>query len=764
MSTRNTILAWTGLFVLAVALVLAAGMGPSTAFAQDTPEPAAETPMAIAGVQPESCATCHKDAGDKHQAGYDQLYQDGVIQVTDIAYTFAPTGTHTVTFQMTKNGDPFNAKKADTLAIYFSPYADGAFQFDPPAERRTLLGELTYDGAGLNTSTFVGDVPDLSGVDGFITVYGADEEVGRLPARIRQVKYPFAGLLETGAGVDYVSAANNAGCVKCHTDPYLKHGFIYAQVDGDPATDFVTCKACHLDNVEGGHFEWQLLIEDPALAASYLAEEVTLTPEQIEQYAYKTSLMNDVHMSHAMEFPYPQSMANCTTCHEGKLDTVLADENFTVETCKSCHPVNGSEEVGNTELALTTILAAVPDHDNLDMNVDECTDCHEAGSKTPGLIDIHSGYDKAIYTAEGLRYADAITVTVDSASFDGNMLDITFSAQQDPALAELDVAQITATVMVALYGYDSKDYVIGPHERLADDNADGAIDNKDQRALEYTVGAEHPRFTTVAAEGGSWQVTADMSAWADLVADGTVKRVEIGVLPELVDANGVTLALNAPSRTFDLGANAFADGFYAPIGNVEDGCNNCHDALATTFHSADYGGNLTVCRMCHINKSGGSHLEMASRSLDSYIHAIHSFQAFDIGDVNFADPVQAMHYEHHVGTTYPTHGITDCASCHTDGSNNVPDQAVSLPGILSASDTVTGTVRSIGDVPSVVTGPASKACGGCHRATLIKEDDASALISLNQHMKQGGYIIEAGEKPVETLNAVTEEIMSLFGQ
>ena len=52
--------------------------------------------------------------------------------------------------------------------------------------------------------------------------------------------------------------------------------------------------------------------------------------------------MNDVHMSHAMEFPYPQSMSNCVTCHEGKLDTVLSDANFKVETCKSCHPVTGA--------------------------------------------------------------------------------------------------------------------------------------------------------------------------------------------------------------------------------------------------------------------------------------------------------------------------------------------------------------------------------------------------------------------------------------
>ncbi len=54
----------------------------------------------------------------------------------------------------------------------------------------------------------------------------------------------------SATGVDYVSAANNAGCEKCHTEPYLKHGYIYAQVDHDATNDFYTCKACHLDNGE----------------------------------------------------------------------------------------------------------------------------------------------------------------------------------------------------------------------------------------------------------------------------------------------------------------------------------------------------------------------------------------------------------------------------------------------------------------------------------------------------------------------------------
>ncbi len=72
-----------------------------------------------------------------------------------------------------------------------------------------------------------------------------------------------------------------------------------------------------------------------------------------------------------------------------------------------------------------------------------------------------------------------------------------------------------------------------------DDNGDGTIDSKDGRALEFVVGEENPRFTTGSAEGGKWEVTADLSTWADKIADGTVRRVEIAVMPELANAEEV---------------------------------------------------------------------------------------------------------------------------------------------------------------------------------------------------------------------------------
>ena len=124
-----------------------------------------------------------------------------------------------------------------------------------------------------------------------------------------------------------------------------------------------------------------------------------------------------------------------------------------------------------------------------------------------------------------------------------------------------------------------------------------------------------------------------------------------------------------------------------------------------------------------------------------------------------------MHYDLHVGHTYPNFTIKNCESCHYDGTFDVPDQSKSLPGLLSGSDTVESWDRNIGDVPAFITGPGSRACGSCHRSTLINEDKAGELVSLNQHTKQGGYLIEEGADSEETqgiLLTVIDYIMGLF--
>jgi OmcA/MtrC family decaheme c-type cytochrome len=557
-------------------------------------------------------------------------------------------------------------------------------------------------------------------------------------------------------------------------------------VDQDPATDFYTCKACHLDDGPGGHFEWQLVVDNPPLWAS-VRLGTDLTPAQEAQYAYTTRLMNDVHMSHAMEFPYPQSASNCVVCHEGKLDVILTDANFVGETCLSCHAVTGAAPGTEPELfyekkapALVNIMPAI--HGAVDTDYIKntpCNGCHEVGgiAGTALFSDIHTGYDVTIYAdAAGTKYSDIFVVTIDNASFAGNTLTIEFSATgSGNGLTEADIAP---TVLVGLYGWDSKDYYVGPHERDFDDNGDGSVTSADQRNLEYVVGrTNHPRFTTVSSGGGSWVVTADLSAWADNVATGVVKQVEIGVMPRLENPalDNAVVALNAPSRTFSLVTNAFIPNYYSgtnALVRVDNGCNNCHEALADTFHSPDRGGNIVVCRLCHITKDAGSHLEFQSRSIDSYAHGIHSFQPFDINNIDFSDPVQALHYEDHIRFAFPTLGRTNCESCHNPGMYNVPDQSKSMPGLLSASEfpiifenleDFPDGQRQIQQVPSYITGPATRACGGCHRVNWINEDDAVELSAFYGHTATNGYLVEteSATHNVDVL-AVIDEVMPMF--
>ncbi|MCP2501519.1 MAG: hypothetical protein NCA08_08165 [Deltaproteobacteria bacterium] len=749
----------------------------------------------------ESCALCHDDQnvrnGDAHQADYDQRFQDNVVTVSGLAYVYNPAdNSHNVTFTMLRNGVSFpctdikTGAPADSLSIAFAEYDNATRTFNAPLP----MNQLTSSGLSLGSATTLVNTPvtnlctskvfdnvvqdnvvrivgDLALRNGIIELNGRDDRQGTLPSpsRVQLALFPFAAILETGAGVDYVSAATVDGCQKCHTVPYLKHGFIYGRVGGDNATDFYTCKGCHNDNGTGGHQIWQLLVDNPQRAAAFeAAGETGLTPAERLQYAYKTKLMNDVHMSHAMEFAYPQSMGNCATCHEGKLAATLTDNNFTIETCKSCHPVTGGTDLADADgdftvdtrtknplnkqaPALEGLWAAAGVAAFHTVN-SPCTTCHSAAGGASRFITHHTGYDKVIYGVPGTKYSDVITVTIDNVSFvdNTNILSFGFHATGSTGAAgqAANSANIRPTVLVGLYGYDSKDYLFGPHESSGG-----------RRLLEYNIdntSNNNSPHITLTGGAGTWNVTANLSTWNGWIDNGSVKRVEVAVMPSLKNADNVVVALNAPSRTFNLVTKAFEPAFFgntivkvtAGKASATDptmsGCNNCHDALATTFHSPDRGGNVVVCRLCHITKAAGSHLELQSRSIDSYAHAIHRFQDFDTGSIDFTDPVEAMHYTHHVESNFPTFGIEDCRACHNATKFNVPDQAKSMPGVLSNTDF--NTVRNIGSTTTdTITGPAARACGACHRAEAIIANegfgDPVKLSAINSHTTTFGYTL-----------------------
>jgi len=687
------------------------------------------TPGTGAQVEPESCGACHATVGDQHQAIYNAYSDKSNVVMTITGYTVTPvTNSATlsdaeVTFTVTQNG--YEVPDLSNFAqkrLYTVGYNAATGKFDNSVG--FSIGNVATAGVFTATATY----NSAKMVDGFpvTEVYGyvADEQLpgtgnGPFPALYDNVSN--TGELDAAAA-PYVSAANVSGCEKCHGAPYMKHGYRAA---GDVGTlgDFAACKACHYDSRNGGHQLWQMMADVPERAAEIELGNSSITPEERIKYAYTANVMNDTHMSHAMEFPYPQTIANCNACHEGKLDMVLDNSNFTLTTCKSCHPVNGNPDYPS----MAPPLAGRPDldypgvvpHGFTDATV--CIDCHNAGAQgiAPVFAEIHKGYNPVVNYTETDKYSDAITVTIDSAVYNSTTMNMAIEATVKVSKGGFAANEVEPSAAFwGLYAYDSDDLLT---------SRNGA-----------TTGEGY--VTEVDASTVKWSLNADFSAYADEIAAGDANRAQVEIQPAYYNADGDMVALNAPTEIVNLSNGTFD----APVDFVDtDKCNVCHDALGITFHSPDRGGNIEACKTCHVATSGGSHLEMQSRDIDSYVHAIHSFQPFDYGDIDFNDPVQDAHYILETEDFFfPTFTTLSCEACHNSGTYNVPNQQVSLAALQSPSETNDTTTRAISGIPSVVTGPASNACGGCHRAMLINEDDAGGLTSFNQHTKQFGYRVD----------------------
>jgi OmcA/MtrC family decaheme c-type cytochrome len=767
------------------------GTGPAGPPGPPGPVPDAVT-AAINAAEPESCGTCHAGIGDGHQAIYDKYVDASNLQLlfTQGDVTTADNGNGTlsidVDFRILQNGMPYidaaGLPGMDQKRFIFMQYFPATQTYGPNTcylsgfVPTVNAGEYTASGAACEFTAPATDwhIYGYLAEGALFTHEGASSE---LPAgshvhlydNVASAAVAF-GAADAAVAGSYDSTANVAGCEKCHGQPYLKHGYRAAEVD--PLPDFGACKSCHYDTRNGGHPDWQYMVDEPFNWA-------TGVPATAD-YSYLATVMNDTHMSHAMEFPYPMSMSNCASCHEGKLDRILTDENFTVETCKSCHAVQGIDAwpgeayaQGNRAPPLEYLWEESGFGDIHDIGLN-CQTCH-SDPNPPGtgvaarFNEMHSGYDATIYNDAGEKYADLYTVQIDQVTMSGNLLTVNFSSN-DPT--------VTPEVLVSLYGWDTKNFIVASH------TSDGSTSCLDRRGnpggcrMEYVPessgGSANPLWTEDAASvPGTWMVTLDLGAYVPTtflpediptqIANGSIKKAEVTITPELAIGD-TDLVLRAVDKTFDIGGSMIVDNYFKGANATvsTEKCNVCHDALASSFHdgSGRGGEGIEICKNCHVTTSPGSHLEMASRAIDSYVHAIHSFQPFDLDEIADADdPVLDARYEQHILHTFPNFTIRNCEACHLDGTYNVPDQAKSMPGVLSESWDIAD--RNIGTLPEYVTGPASRACGGCHRADLINADLAGDLATLNAHTKAFGTLEENDAEDL-VLYGIIDKIMSMF--
>jgi len=255
----------TSLMAVVFALVVLL-VGTSSVFAQDP----------CANVQPESCVICHSGAGDDHQAIYDDYADQSAfeVEIDGVASVDNGDGTFdvTMTFTIEKDGLPYidadELPSLDQMRAYAVEYdsATGTFDNDHRLSRNGA-GVVALGGGQYSVTSNMAYAPEAS--NAAVYIYIADGLLDTEGMSLYGDVYNAGKAYGTLATTPYVSPANVAGCEKCHGAPYMKHGYRAAAVPG--LDDFAACKTCHYDTRNGGHQDWQLLVDDPARYAEIAA-------------------------------------------------------------------------------------------------------------------------------------------------------------------------------------------------------------------------------------------------------------------------------------------------------------------------------------------------------------------------------------------------------------------------------------------------------------------------------------------------------------
>lgn len=673
---------------------------------------------------PEACDVCHADSGTGHQSLYnDAMDTTFVMTFTDVTATAVGDGTYTttVTFTITKGGVDFTQAVSggkianlDQQRFAWATYNSATGKF--PIAAYFSTANLTSDGNGQYTLVDTLDF-DITATDADVYGYIAQGPIeGTSTGHVQLYREVYnAGLqlnADAAAPWTYDSASTVASCSKCHGTPYLKHGYRGAVATG--LDDFVACKNCHYDTRPGSD------------AAEFFGDE---------NYEYIADIMTDTHASHLNVFPYPQAIANCVTCHPGaKLDTVLDNSNFRRAVCESCH----ADVDPTTNTVVSKPLTTIVPTDHLTDGVinaahETCITCHGSGIGA-SFVDVHSGYDTVKYASAADADAGTLqyTYTIDSITYDeaAGTLTIVWSAQDasgtyynvlndDPAVgpaflglpAERPELSEGVRILIGYYGWGTN-------------NVANYDNHRKQDILDYS---------TYDATTGMATTTF---ALTDKLATYAATKLEVGIIgvPHVGGTIDATTGVIVGGSM--VAVKSVTEGIVLADGTLEDrpeivtnaNCNACHDNILIHYgdtHGHTTCGNVNACIFCH-NTSSPAHADQQGRSIDDYLHFIHTFPT----EEEFV---------------IPTFTTLDCEACHVAGMYNAPDQYQSSGSVITA-----GT-------DAVTIGPGSRACGSCHRAQAIREADDNMLASVNAHTEQNGYRIPISKATfVEVMNKIAE--------
>ncbi len=667
------------------------------------PPPTTTTPL-------ESCAVCHSDGSSADATVAHAL--PPIESVSNIA--FAVNGADLdVTFDVAADGSPATTYNELQRAYY----NNGGTRTDVRDS-----ATLTDNGGGNYTIKVLGGAAQAAINNRWLfRVQDVAERESRVYFYADFPANPFA------ADVSPVQVGGEA-CASCHGPEGIDvHGGAFIASEGGEV-----CLVCHGSDES----------DDPEVVPSLV--EVT--------HAYHSSIWEDD--GEVVEVTYPTYMNNCVVCHA--TDDQLAAVNAMPIVAGGCFSCHGSIE------GIPFDEGAAQIHASFDENTD-CTTCHVAGGVAGSVVDVTDVHNGATTERGGIIWDGVDTSVTEGAKIvwevtdvadDGTDLTITWQASYDGA--GVDPCNATAGVGAPVFFGDGegnlsilRNYAQG-EDFILGTNPDGA----GQPGSAPGVSAEN---TTCSGNVATTVVPVEET-------EAMYGRVAIQGKPRLVsidpeDEDGL-MAVRAVTPTYDwvVGAGGAAPARRAVVDTAL--CLDCH--VGSLYqHGGNRVDNVDMCYLCHNAAANDEYVRVDTFGVDSseaydgragqnfgikeMVHAVHpagatgnriviyrgrgiyawatdesqlsnwpgtgSQPVFGSDDGTGA-PVMQNHNFH--APTYPR-GLYDCAACHVEDVQLLPDATKAMASTVEAGEPPFGDQTN-----DVLQGVQTTSCVTCHADSAAK--------------------------------------------
>jgi len=539
----------------------------------------------------------------------------------------------------------------------------------------------------------------------------------------------------TGAteGIPNKTLVVQENCTSCHgTEEFAFHG--------GPRKNVEQCVSCHQSGkIDGGginaSLEFGVMIHK-IHAGENLTQNYEFCGFGCERFGSPPDNFNHV--------VYPQSLQNCTTCHNpdnpATPQASNIDSKATAEMCASCHDGLAFDETGLTNANRNHIGLAQPN--------ETCEACHSPTGLLQGNLAYHVNLSQVeaqkiaynildvsntgegmspIVTFEVVNPFDGTTYDLMSApAFNGpgTSVNMTFGW---PTVDFNNVANDAGTeVLGGVGGRTASIRIAGPSgpPGYVFDNGDGTY------TLDTGMLDEPLVVPSTMPPLGSGQVAIEGHPAADLDFDGVYDE-DIPVT-NVVQAFAITDATPTPRREVVSIAK----------------CQTCHgenDGLA--FHGGNRTDNVQNCVACHnpngtdlnrrpddpdgiantVNTATLDGLEDQSISMQYMIHAIHGASVRTEGYVAYGFGSRPHDYS---DAGYPR-SPSDCQACHDGDSYTLPlaSERLAVTVNTGATNTASGFApsRAVAEDPTDDNNVSaeSAACLSCHTSEISKDHMAA---------------------------------------